>query len=77
MARAYSCDRCGKLFKQKDYENIVPVVLENGIPFGIYFGNANIYISLCPECRKGFQKWWDVDAVNKITELDDEEDEDA
>ena len=68
MARAYSCDRCGKLFKMEDYESSVPVILENGTPFCIYFGNVSTYISLCPKCRAGFQKWWDTDAVRKTTD---------
>lgn len=68
MARAYACDRCGDLFKSEDYSDAVPVVLENGTPFSIDFGNANIYISICPKCRAGFQKWWDTDAVRKTTD---------
>lgn len=75
MAKAYACDRCGNLFKQSEHEDKVRVLLENGNNFGITFGNTQVYISLCPKCRTGFQKWWDIDAVNKITEPD-EEDED-
>jgi len=70
MARAYACDRCGDLFKNEDHEDKVPVVLENGTPFGIELGNATIYVSLCPKCRAGFQKWWDTDAVRKTTDSD-------
>jgi len=68
MARAFACDRCGKLFKNEDHEDNVPVVLENGTPFSIVFGDGSIYVSLCPTCRAGFQKWWDTDAVRKTTD---------
>lgn len=68
MAKAYVCDRCGDLFKNEDFEEKVPVILENGTPFGIEIGNSHTYISLCPKCRAGFQKWWDTDAVHKTTD---------
>lgn len=68
MARAYACDRCGDLFRSEDRCDTVPVVLENGTPFSIDFGNANVYTSLCPKCRAGFQKWWDEGAARKTTD---------
>ena len=69
MARAFACDRCGNLFKNEDHEDKVSVVLEDGAPFGIEFGDASIYVlSLCPKCRASFQRWWDTDAVHKTTD---------
>lgn len=68
MGRAYTCDRCGKLFKKEDWADKVSVILENGNPFGIDFGNTQLYISLCPKCRAEFQKWWDEGAYCKTTE---------
>lgn len=68
MARAYACDRCGELFKQREYSVTVPVVLESDREFDIDFGNGQIYISLCPKCRASFQKWWDESAAHKTTE---------
>lgn len=70
MAKAYACDRCGDLFKNEDHESKISVVLENGTPFGLDFGNSNVFISLCPKCRASFQKWWDIDAVHKTTDSD-------
>lgn len=70
MAKAYSCDRCGKLFKREHFADKVSVILENGNPFGICLGNASAYLSLCPTCRAGFQKWWDEEAVFKTTDKD-------
>lgn len=69
MAKAYSCDRCGKLFKREHFADKVSVILENGNPFGICLGNASAYLSLCPTCRAGFQKWWDEGAEFKTTEV--------
>ena len=68
MARAYACDRCGKLFPCTDFEETVPVVLESDREFYIDFGNTSVYISLCPTCRKSFQKWWDEGAMRKTTD---------
>ena len=68
MAKAYACDRCGELFTRHEYSETVPVVLESDREFGIDFGNTQTYISLCPKCRAGFQKWWDEGAVNKTTD---------
>lgn len=70
MGRAFACDRCGDLFKNEDHEDKIPVVLEGGMPFSLGLEYANIYISLCPKCRAGFQKWWDTDAVHKTTDPD-------
>ena len=70
MARAYSCDRCGDLFKSSEYDERVSVIMENGTPFRVGFGNTQVYISLCPKCRASFQKWWDTDAVHKTTDPD-------
>lgn len=67
MAKAYSCDRCGDLFKQSDYDDAVPVVLENDQEIHIGFEHPQLYISLCPTCRKSFQKWWDLNAACKTT----------
>lgn len=66
MAKAYACDRCGELFKQSEYKDGVSVILENGTPFCINFGDE--YVHLCPKCRAGFQKWWDTDAIRKTTD---------
>lgn len=68
MGKAYTCDRCCRLFKREDYAEKVSVVLESCIPFGIDFGNATVYISLCPSCRASFQRWWDKDAVHKVSD---------
>ena len=68
MAKAYSCDRCGGLFKQSDYEPDILIVLESDREFNMDFSNAREFLSLCPTCRKSFQKWWDLDAVNKTTD---------
>lgn len=68
MGKAYVCDRCGELFKQRDYDDAVPVVLENDQEIHTSFGNSQIYVSLCPKCRIGFQKWWDSGAAYKTTD---------
>lgn len=68
MAKAYACDRCGKLFKQSEYSQEVPVVLESDREFYVDLGNSQTYISLCPKCRAGFQKWWDEGAARKTTD---------
>lgn len=68
MAKAYACDRCGGLFKESDYSLKIPVILESDQESHIYFQNISAYISLCPKCRAGFQKWWDEDAAHKTTE---------
>ena len=68
MAKAYSCDRCGELFRMSDYDDAVPVVLESDREFNIDFGDTRTYISLCPKCRKSFQKWWDEGAACKTTD---------
>ncbi len=68
MAKAYSCDRCGELFKQINYEGTVPVVLDNDRELEMSFGNSQVYVSLCPNCRAGFQSWWDEGATCKTTD---------
>lgn len=67
MANAYACDRCGELFKLIDYAGTVPIVLESDREIETSFGNSQIFVSLCPTCRAGFQKWWDEGAVCKTT----------
>lgn len=71
MAKAYACDRCGDLFKSKDLNYHVDVVLECNVPFPMTFckSNGNEILSLCPKCRAGFQKWWNEEAVNKTTDF--------
>lgn len=68
MANAYECDRCGELFKYSDYEDTVPVVLQSDQEFNVSIENTQVYISLCPRCRKSFQKWWDEGAARKTTD---------
>lgn len=69
MAKAYVCDRCGELFKQSEYEPDIPIVLESDREINMDFGNCREYLSLCPTCRKSFQKWWDLDAARKTTDV--------
>lgn len=68
MAKAYACDRCGELFKQIDYEDTVPVVLESDQEINISLDHPRLYITICPTCRKSFQKWWDEGAARKTTD---------
>lgn len=70
MARAFACDRCGDLFKNEDREDKVRVVLENGNPYSMFFGDESGYLTICPKCRASFQKWWDTNAVRKTTDPD-------
>lgn len=70
MARAYACDRCGKLFKSKDLNYHVDVILECNTRYPLAFGrsDSNDALQICPKCRASFQKWWDDGAVNKTTD---------
>ena len=69
MAKAYACDRCGELFRESDSSDYVPVITESNVLFNARFINiAGTSLSLCPECRASFQKWWDDGAVHKTTE---------
>lgn len=68
MAKAYVCDRCGKLFKQIDFEGDIPVVLDSDKRINISLEHPQLYISICPNCRKSFQKWWDEGAAHKTTD---------
>lgn len=68
MAKAYACDRCGELFRNSEYKDTVPVVLESDQELNVSLENDRVYISICPKCMTSFQKWWDTGAFHKTTD---------
>lgn len=54
MARAYKCDRCGKLYENNDIRRDDLVLTTLGLTY-----QHKIY-ELCPDCRQELQDWFDI-----------------
>ena len=60
MARAYECDRCGRLYSTPDYS--IRITGCGNYISSICYGN-NSWLSdkkdLCPDCIRDFVVWWE------------------
>ena len=65
-ADMYYCDRCGKLFNNKDFkdDDIMGIVS--------YVDGTETTKDLCPECEDDLERWF-MDGKNKMRGGDDED----